>query len=174
MLVNQFKKSNVNYDVSGDQEHRNSNDFKDSMLPENVWFEQVVDRLDTLFLDRYNRSLATVEISILKGIWQSKTYGEIAHESNYSPDYITNVAAPKLLKKLSELVGSRITKKSCHSSVTKYLMKGTSNWTQNYGIATKKNLTSKNVFPVCESSREEQASFSNSFLQDAICLTQMI
>ena len=174
MLINQFNKLNINYDVADDTEHSNLDDFNDGMSLEDAKFERVIDRLDILFLDRYDRSLATVEFLILKGIWQSQTYSEIAKESNYSPDYFTNVAAPKLLKKLSELVGSRITKKSCRSSITKYLMQGTLNRTQHYGLKKRDNLNSKDVFPVREFSWKKQVDFSDSFLRDAICFAQII
>lgn len=87
--------------------------------------EQIIDTLDFQFLETYNRSLITVEVLLLEGIWQNKTYSEIAAENNYSSTYLTNVAAPKLLKKLSKLIEYRITKKSCRSRLTKYIREHT-------------------------------------------------
>lgn len=173
MLIDRYNKSDVNYDVSNDLKYPNSNSFNDTVLLENQEFERVVDNLNILFLDRFNRSLNTVESSILKGIWQRKTYSEIARESNYSSDYFTNVAAPKLLKQLSKLIGSRITKKSCRALVTKYITEVSFARTQNCSI--KKNVASKDVLCIQKSGYKEQISFSDSsFLQDAICLAQMI
>ncbi len=41
------------------------------------------------------------------------SYGEIGQKEDYSPAYLTNVAAPKLYKKLSKLLGKNVTKKTC-------------------------------------------------------------
>ena len=166
MLVNQSNKSNVNYNALDDRRNPiNSHENDVSWKSEN--FDWLIERLSILFLDRYSQSLSNVEILILEGIWQRKTYSEIACESNYSPDYFTNVAAPKLLKKLSTLVGSRITKKSCRSLLTNYLVENT--------FARSPNLASEAVSYSCKSSRTEQITFLNSsFLQDAIYLAKVI
>jgi hypothetical protein len=77
-------------------------------------------KLDALFeilnrelISRQNRPLNSTETLLLQGIWQYQTYSQIADEIGYSPGYLTNVVAPELLHRLSQLAGQRLTKKNC-------------------------------------------------------------
>ncbi|KAM3089882.1 AAA-like domain-containing protein [Phormidesmis sp. 146-35] len=60
-----------------------------------------------------NRPLNSTETLLLQGIWQYQTYSQIADEIGYSPRYLTNVVAPEMLHRLSQLTGQRLTKKNC-------------------------------------------------------------
>lgn len=136
-----------------------------------VDFELIINALDILFLEKYDRPLSAVEGLLLEGIWQTKTYSEIAKENNYSSDYFSNVAAPRLLKQLSKLLECRINKKNCRSIITKYIMEK-SNDSQNDGAKRKISLsldTASNY-----SFGQENSFFDFSFLQDAILLTRVI
>ncbi|WP_414567237.1 AAA-like domain-containing protein [Nostoc sp. CCY 9925] len=81
-----------------------------------------------LILDIINRNLVEIqddplhstEILVLQGIWQDKTYEEIAQEEKYSCGYITNVVAPRLYQKLSLVFGKRVTKKNCRVVLESY------------------------------------------------------
>ena len=129
MLSNQSSKTDINHNISNYQEDP-SCDFSDTnrieeTIDRSVYFlsfELAIDTLDILFLNMYDKAPSTVEVLILKGIWQNKTYSEIATENNYSSDYFTNVAAPKLFKKLSKLIQRRITKKNCRFLVAKHIL----------------------------------------------------
>lgn len=138
-------------------------------------FKLVANTLDVLFLKTYNRPLSTVESLILKGVWQRKTYSEMAQESNYSSDYFSNVAAPKLLKQLSKLVKYRVTKKNCRLIVTKYIMESLDNNSKDYGFKREKNRACIDTPRGKKYSFGSQNSFfDSSFLQDAISLAQVI
>lgn len=83
--------------------------------------------VDTLFesLNReltasQSRPLNPAEALLLRGIWQYQTYSQIAEEVGYSPGYLTNVVAPELLHRLSDLVGQRLTKKNCRILLEEY------------------------------------------------------
>jgi hypothetical protein len=67
-----------------------------------------------------NRPLNSAEILILGGIWQYQTYSQIAQDAGYSPGYFTNVVAPELLRRLSKLIGQRVTKKNCRELLSSY------------------------------------------------------
>ena len=82
--------------------------------------DMVIDLLDRQ-LTAINESPAHVELSLLQGIWENLSYGEIGSQEGYSPEYLANVAAPKLYKKLSKLINKRVTKKNCRSLVESYL-----------------------------------------------------
>ncbi|MEL6494990.1 MAG: AAA-like domain-containing protein [Cyanobacteria bacterium J06623_7] len=66
-------------------------------------------------------SLSQVEILLLQGIWNNVTYSEIGQQQSYSPGYLTKVAAPKLYKKLSTLLGEDVSKKNCRLLLMSYL-----------------------------------------------------
>ncbi len=68
----------------------------------------------------HNRPLKSSEILILRGVWQYRTYNQIAMEADYSPNYFTNVVAPELYQRLSQLVGQRVTKKNCQMLLESY------------------------------------------------------
>jgi AAA-like domain len=68
-------------------------------------------------------TLNNAEIAILKGVWKSQTYSQIANDNSYSSDYLSNVVAPELYRRLSELFGQRITKKNCRLTIESYVTK---------------------------------------------------
>lgn len=83
--------------------------------------------VDTLFESlnreltvRRSRPLNPAETLLLRGIWQYQTYSQIADKVGYSSGYLTNVVAPELLHRLSDLVGQRLTKKNCRILLEEY------------------------------------------------------
>ena len=77
--------------------------------------------IDHQLIDSQNRPLNSTEILILKGVWQYKTYNQIAIDAGYSPGYFTNVVAPELYQRLSKLIGQRVTKKNCQVLLESYI-----------------------------------------------------
>ena len=75
--------------------------------------DSLIDILHHKLLAAQQRPLNPTEIMILRGIWKYQTYNKIAIEAGYSPAYFTNVVAPELFKRLSQITGKRITKKNC-------------------------------------------------------------
>ncbi|KYC42520.1 serine/threonine protein kinase [Scytonema hofmannii PCC 7110] len=71
-------------------------------------------------LETQNRPLNDTETLILRGIWQSQTYSQMAQAGGYSPGYLTNVVAPGLCQKLSLIIGRRVTKKNCRALLEFY------------------------------------------------------
>ncbi|BAU10536.1 hypothetical protein LEP3755_10200 [Leptolyngbya sp. NIES-3755] len=71
------------------------------------------ETLNRELISRNNRPLNSTETLLLQGIWQFQTYHQIADEIGYSPGYLTNVVAPELLHRLSQIAGQRLTKKNC-------------------------------------------------------------
>lgn len=89
------------------------------MMNLNYLFETIDFRL----IESQNRPLSSAETVILRGIWQYETYNQIAIEAGYSPGYFTNVVAPELYKRLSTVVGQRVTKKNCRMLLESHLDK---------------------------------------------------
>lgn len=73
----------------------------------------LLEIVDRRLIESYTHPLNSTEILILRGIWQYKTYNQIALEAGYSPGYFTNVVAPELFGRLSKSIGQRVTKKNC-------------------------------------------------------------
>ncbi|MGK7950418.1 MAG: AAA-like domain-containing protein [Xenococcaceae cyanobacterium] len=76
-------------------------------------FTSLLNSLDRQLIEIDESPLNAVEKLLLKGIFSDLSYGEIGQQEDYSPTYLTNVAAPKLYKKLSKLLGKNVTKKTC-------------------------------------------------------------
>ncbi|MBD2489600.1 NB-ARC domain-containing protein [Aulosira sp. FACHB-615] len=72
--------------------------------------EEVIKTIDHILLTNTGQHLKDVESVILRGAWQAKTYEQIADTCDYSLGYIKQVAAPKLWKLLSEVLGEDISK----------------------------------------------------------------
>ncbi len=75
----------------------------------------MLDILNRKLVQIQDDPLSPTEILVLQGIWQDKTYEEIAKEERYSSGYVTNVVAPQLYQKLGQVFGRRITKKNCRA-----------------------------------------------------------
>jgi hypothetical protein len=80
----------------------------------------LLNTLNQRLFELQNRPFNNAEITLLRGIWESQTYNQIAQKKGYSPDYLTNVVAPELCRRLSDLIGKRITKKNCRVLLESY------------------------------------------------------
>ena len=83
--------------------------------------DRLLEILDRQLIENQDRPLSPTQIIILRGIWQYKTYNQIAIAADYSPGYFTTVVAPELYQRLSKLIGQRITKKNCRSLLEAYV-----------------------------------------------------
>ncbi|MDJ0596624.1 MAG: AAA-like domain-containing protein [Pleurocapsa sp. MO_226.B13] len=81
----------------------------------------LLEIVDCQLIESQNRPLNSIEILILRGIWQYKTYNQIAIEAGYSPGYCTTVVAPELYQRLSKIIGQRVTKKNCRALLESYV-----------------------------------------------------
>lgn len=82
--------------------------------------DSILKIVDCQLTENQNRPLNTPEILILRGIWQYRTYNQIAIEAGYSPGYFTTVVAPELYQRLCKLIGQRVTKKNCRELLESY------------------------------------------------------
>ncbi len=90
------------------------------MLTAPLNLDSLINILDSKLISSRSRPLNSPEIMILRGIWQYRTYTQIALEEGYSPGYFTNVVAPELYKRLSQLIGKRVIKKNCRELLESY------------------------------------------------------
>lgn len=84
-------------------------------------FDSFLDLLNKQLIETKACPLNSVEILLLQGVWEDLTYSETGQKQGYSSGYLTNVAAPKLYKKLSQLLSKNVTKKNCRTLLESYI-----------------------------------------------------
>ena len=72
--------------------------------------EEVTEAVDAAVFTKTGRHLSQVEIILLQGAYQGKTYEQMALTCQYSLTYLKQAAGPKLWKLLSEVLGEEVTK----------------------------------------------------------------
>lgn len=72
--------------------------------------EEAAKALDVAVLAKVGRHLSQVEVTLLQGAWQGKTYEQMAEICQYSLAYLKQSAGPKLWKLLSEVLGEDVSK----------------------------------------------------------------
>jgi AAA-like domain len=80
-------------------------------MPESS-FDKIKDIADCLIYETTGKHLSDVEVLILEGSWQHKTYDEIAEESCYSPVFLRQDVGYGLWRKLSNALGEKVKKAS--------------------------------------------------------------
>jgi hypothetical protein len=83
-------------------------------------FYTIVEQLNHHFLENQQPPLSSTEVLVLEGIWQDQTYNEIASESGYSAGYFSNVVAPRLWRRIGDVIGKRVNKKNCKNLLELY------------------------------------------------------
>jgi len=89
-----------------------------------TWLE-VKQIADQLAFQKTGKHLSDIEIIVLQGSWEGKTYEEMAQQAGYTPDYLNKDVGNKLWKKLSILLGEKVTKKNLREP-----LKRVSQWQQ--------------------------------------------
>ncbi len=75
-------------------------------------WEQTENLVNALVFKHTGKRLSDIEIQVLRGAWESKSYEEIAEQLFRSVSYINKDIGYRLWKKLSEALGEDVTKKS--------------------------------------------------------------
>lgn len=76
-----------------------------------TWIEvkQIADRL---VFHKMGKHLSDVEMIVLKSSWEGETYEEMAQQAGYTVDYLNKDVGNKLWKKLSDILGEKVSKKN--------------------------------------------------------------
>ena len=75
-------------------------------------WEQTQNQVNTLVFKHTGKYLTDIEIDVLRGAWEGKSYEKIAEQLFRSVSYINKDVGYRLWKKLSEALGEEVTKKS--------------------------------------------------------------
>lgn len=81
-------------------------------------FDTVLKVADQGVLTKCGRHLKNIEIAILQGAWQGRTYDQIAEEQGYASEYIKHDVGPKLWQLLSSSFGQKVSKSNLIAVIT--------------------------------------------------------
>lgn len=68
------------------------------------------ETVDLLLLQTTGKHLSDIEIKVLQGSWEGKTYDKLAHFYGYSAEYLNKDIGNKLWRKISNILGEKVTK----------------------------------------------------------------
>ncbi|MEG4321674.1 MULTISPECIES: NB-ARC domain-containing protein [unclassified Microcoleus] len=89
--------------------------------------KEVLRFTDNLVFAKTGKHLDDLQETVLRGVWQGKTYIQIADESDYSEGYTRDVTS-KLFKVLSKLLREDINKSNFRSTMERYQVSHNSNF----------------------------------------------
>jgi len=89
---------------------------------DSIKLDFVLETINSELLETKNPPLNTAEIMLLRGIWDNKTYNIVAEEAGYSYGYLSSIVAPELFRRISDIIGQRVTKKNCRMQLQIYLI----------------------------------------------------
>ena len=72
------------------------------------------------FCSKTGKYLSDIEMKVLQGSWEGKSYEEIAKTYGYSAEYLNKDVGNKLWHKLSEALGEKITKKNFKEALRRF------------------------------------------------------
>ncbi|MEG4345179.1 AAA-like domain-containing protein [Microcoleus sp. A003_D6] len=75
-------------------------------------WNQTKEAADRIFAQNTGKHLSDIEMKVLQGSWEGKSYDEIAQTYGYSAEYLNKDVGNKLWHKLSDALGEKITKKN--------------------------------------------------------------
>jgi len=88
-------------------------------------FEEVIKVINATVLEKTNAPLSDPEKTVLRGSWQGETYEQIAHNSDYSLNYLKRDVGPNLWKRLSSVLEQEVSKANITTAIEQYLDKQT-------------------------------------------------
>ena len=83
-------------------------------------WSQTKESADRIFAQNTGKYLSDIEMKVLQGSWEGKSYEEIAKLYGYSAEYLNKDVGNKLWHKLSEALGEKITKKNFKEALRRF------------------------------------------------------
>lgn len=83
-------------------------------------WSQTKESADRIFAQNTGKYLSDIEMKVLQGSWEGKSYEEIAKTYGYSAEYLNKDVGNKLWHKLSEALGEKITKKNFKEALRRF------------------------------------------------------
>lgn len=86
----------------------------------NFTCETAIETANLVISAKFQRNLSDVETLILEGAWQRLDYDKIAARSQYATSYLSQDAAPKLWKLLTDALGEKVKKSNFKEALRRY------------------------------------------------------
>lgn len=83
-------------------------------------WSQTKESADRIFAQNSGKYLSDIEMKVLQGSWEGKSYDEIAKLYGYSAEYLNKDVGNKLWHKLSEALGEKISKKNFKEALRRF------------------------------------------------------
>ncbi|WP_445171588.1 hypothetical protein [Microcoleus sp.] len=83
-------------------------------------WSQTKESADRIFAQNTGKYLSDIEMKVLLGSWEGKSYEKIAKSYGYSAEYLNIDVGKKLWHKLSEALGEKITKKNFKEALRRF------------------------------------------------------
>lgn len=102
-------------------------------------WEQIKILVNALVFKHTGKYLSDIEIEVLRGSWEGKSYEEIAEQLFRSVSYINKDVGYRLWKKLSDALGEEVTKKSFRQALKR-------EWQNQNTVATGSGTTANSAY----------------------------
>jgi len=110
-------------------------------------WSQTQESADRIFAQNTGKYLSDIEMKVVQGSWEGKSYEEIAQTYGYSAEYLNKDVGNKLWHKLSEALGEKITKKNFKEALRRFSSPKSPQYTNTNPPSHTLNATTKLPFP---------------------------
>ncbi len=111
-------------------------------------WETAQQTVDSLVFHQTGKHLSDIEIVILRGAWDSKTYEEIAEAENYTSSYLSKDVGNKLWSNISLALQEKVSKKNFKAALQRKWYKKTQASLPQHQAQLSESLTTENLtFP---------------------------
>ncbi len=108
---------------------------------------QAYQAADDVIYQYTGKHLSDIEIKVLQGSWERKTYDDMAVDYGYSPEYLNKDVGNKLWRKLSAALAETVTKKNFHAALKRAWL-GKNNLLVDYNLSVPTTSIATNLsFP---------------------------
>ena len=80
-----------------------------------------LDTLDRVVFNQAGQSLSDAEMEVLRGTLAGQTYNNIAHQSKFSPDYLSRDVGPRLWRFLQSILLENVTKRNFNAVLQRWM-----------------------------------------------------
>ena len=111
-------------------------------------WEKAQQTVENLIFQQTRKHLSDIEVLILRGAWDNKTYEEIAESEGYTSNYLSKDVGNKLWGNLSAALQEKVTKKNFKAALQREWHKQNQDSFAQYQAQISESLTKENLtFP---------------------------
>ena len=112
----------------------------------NILFQEVLGLVESLIIAKTGKHLSNIELLVLRGSWKGHKYNQIAAEGGYTNEYIKNDIGPKLWKRLSLALKTKVNKNNFKAILEQHIYQAEKEKSIANKLLNKDNCIDKNNF----------------------------